>query len=295
MNQFDGLVEFCAVATDGGFTRASKTLGVSTSFVSRKVAELEARLGVRLLHRTTRSVELTDIGARYYERATHILDEIGSLELDISEQQNLVKGRIRVTAGGLFGDTWVSSQLASFSALHPSVEIELDVTDRQVDLVREGFDLAIRHGMPSDPDLIVRRIGTRRIMVCASPNYLRTHGTPQHPSDLLEHSCLMGRRQPWVFRQDTNVFEVKVQSRWASNSGVALANACQNGLGIARLAENYFKSGIADMQFVPLLERFETDPQESVLTYPSRDRLPHRVRALISYLAGDDSAESAPT
>ncbi|WP_299685640.1 LysR family transcriptional regulator [uncultured Tateyamaria sp.] len=285
MRHLDGLAEFCAVVSEGGFTRASEALGVSASFVSRRVADLEARLGVRLLHRTTRSVNLTDIGARYFERATAILDDIDTLEADLAEQQNLVKGRLRIAAGGLFAETWVSRQLAAFAAQHPHVEIELDITDRRVDLVREGFDLAIRHGMPADPDLVVRKIGARRMMVCASPNYLAEHEPPGHPSQLTQHACLAATGQRWMFCEGAAPYEVKVSTRWSSNNGVALAAACEAGLGLARLAENYFSNGIAAGKLVPILTTFEVEPQEIVLAYPSRERLPYRVRSLITFLS----------
>ncbi len=284
MRYLDGLAEFCAVVTEGGFTRASETLGVSASFISRRVADLEGRLGVRLLHRTTRSVNLTDIGMRYYERATSILEDIETLESDLAEQQNLAKGRIRVAAGGLFGETWVSGQLAAFARLHPDVDIELGITDRRIDLVREGYDLAVRHGMPDDPDLVVRKIAQRRMMVCAAPDYVNRHGVPAHPKALDAHACLPATGQRWMFQEGENTFEVKVRSRWTSNNGAALAHACRAGLGITRLAETYCTEGIADGSLVVLLKEFEVPPQETVLTYPSRDRLPYRVRALISFL-----------
>ncbi|MEM7671607.1 MAG: substrate binding domain-containing protein, partial [Pseudomonadota bacterium] len=224
------------------------------------------------------------IGQRYYERATDILDDIETLEADLAEQQNLVKGRIRVAAGGLFGETWVSAQLAAFAALHPQVDIQLDITDRRVDLVREGFDLAVRHGMPSESDLIVRKLSTRRMMVCASPDYLTRRGNPDHPGDLGAHVCLAATGQRWMFQDNGRHFEVKVSSRWTSNNGAALAIASQAGLGITRLAETYCSTGIEAGTLVPLLQAFEMTPQETVLAYPSRERLPYRVRSLITFL-----------
>ncbi|MEM8795821.1 MAG: LysR family transcriptional regulator [Pseudomonadota bacterium] len=285
MRQLDGLMEFCAVVDHGGFTRASEALGLSASFVSRRVADLEARLGVRLLHRTTRRVNLTELGATYYERATAILSDINALETDLAEQQNLVKGHIRVAAGGRFGETWVSEAMAEFASLHPEVEITLEVSDRRVDLIREGFDLAVRHSMPSDPDLIVRKIGSRRMIVCAAPDYLEIHGYPESPADLVKHCCLAAPGQKWMFQSGGPQFEVKVRGRWVSNSGPALAIACMTGLGIIRLGETYVSDAINEGSLVPLLEAHEIAPQETVLVYPSRERLPVRIRELISYIA----------
>lgn len=284
MRDLDGLLEFCAVVEHGGFTRASEALNVSASFISRRVADLEMRLGVRLLHRTTRSVNLTDLGAQYHERAIAILDDIRTLSTDLAEQQNLVNGRIRVTAGGLFGETWVSEAVSEFAVMHPHVEIELEVSDRRVDLIRERFDVAVRHGMPSDPDLMVRRIGKRRMILCASPKYLSEHGTPENPEELKAHICLTAPGQHWMFRRGKDLFEVKVTGRWHSNSGPALVTAARLGIGIVRLAENYLQDSLQSGDLEPLLESHEVAPQETVLVYPTRENLPYRVRALINHL-----------
>ncbi len=283
MKELDGLAEFCAVIDQGGFTRAAEALGVSPSFVSRRVSDLEARLGVRLLHRTTRQVNLTDIGAQYHERATAVLNDIRDMEADLAERQNRVVGRIRVSAGGLFGEIHVAEALADFAALHPEVEIDLDISARRIDLIREGFDLAVRHGMPDDPDLVVRRIGTRRMIVCAAPAYLQANGTPHAPSDLAEHTCLSAQRD-WAFVDGDRPMTVRVESRWTCNNGVALVRAARQGLGITRLAETYLARDVAMGRLAPILQEWEVAPQPTVLVYPSRDRMPHRLRTLIGYL-----------
>ncbi|WP_298838477.1 LysR family transcriptional regulator [uncultured Roseobacter sp.] len=283
MKELDGLAEFCAVIDQGGFTRAAEALGVSPSFVSRRVSNLEARLGVRLLHRTTRQVNLTDIGAQYHERATAVLNDIHDMEADLAERQNRVVGRIRVSAGGLFGEIHVAEALAGFAALHPEVEINLDISARRIDLIREGFDLAIRHGMPDDPDLVVRRIGTRRMMVCAAPSYLETNGIPIAPSDLAQHTCLSPSRE-WLFCDGDRAMTMRIESRWTSNNGVALVRAARQGLGITRLAQTYLARDLQLGRLVPLLQDWEVAPQPTVLVYPSRNRMPHRLRTLIAYL-----------
>lgn len=283
MKELDGLAEFCAVIDHGGFTRAADALGVSPSFVSRRVSNLEARLGVRLLHRTTRQVNLTDIGAQYHERATTVLNDIRDMEADLAERQNRVVGRIRVSAGGLFGEIHVAQALASFAALHPDVEIDLDISARRIDLIREGFDLAIRHGMPDDPDLVVRRIGARRMIVCAAPSYLEVNGTPTAPTDLAQHTCLSPSRD-WAFSDGNRPITLRIESRWTSNNGVALVRAARQGLGITRVAETYLARDLQMGRLIPLLQDWEVKPQLIVLVYPSRDRMPHRLRTLIAYL-----------
>ncbi|MEM8751481.1 MAG: LysR family transcriptional regulator [Pseudomonadota bacterium] len=283
MKKLDGLAEFCAVIDQGGFTRAAEALGVSPSFVSRRVSDLEARLGVRLLHRTTRQVNLTDIGAQYHERATAVLRDIRDMEADLAERQNRVVGRIRVSAGGLFGEIHVAEALADFAALHPKVEIDLDVSARRIDLVREGFDLAVRHGTPDDPDLVMRRIGARRMIVCAAPTYLEANGAPNAPSDLTQHTCLSPNRE-WAFVDGDRPMNVRIESRWTCNNGVALVRAARQGLGITRLADTYVARDLQMGRLVPLLQDWEVAPQPTVLVYPSRDRMPHRLRTLIAYL-----------
>lgn len=283
MKELDGLAEFCAVIDQGGFTRAAEALGVSPSFVSRRVSDLEARLGVRLLHRTTRQVNLTDIGAQYHERATAVLDDIRDMEADLAERQNRVVGRIRVSAGGLFGEIHVAEALAAFAELHPEVEIDLDISARRIDLIREGFDLAIRHGMPDDPDLVVRSIGMRRMIVCAAPSYLEAKGKPAAPSDLAQHTCLSSSRD-WPFVHGDRPITIRIESRWTSNNGVALVRAARQGLGITRVAETYLARDVQMGRLVPLLQDWEVEPQPTVLVYPSRDRMPHRLRTLIAYL-----------
>ncbi|UWR23441.1 LysR family transcriptional regulator [Sulfitobacter sp. S190] len=284
MDGLNGLAEFCAVVDHGGFTRAAEALGVSPSFVSRRVSDLEARLGVRLLHRTTRQVNLTDMGAQYHERASAVLNDIRDMEADLAERQNRIAGRIRISAGGLFGETHVAKALAAFAAEHPAVEIELDVSARRIDLIREGFDLAVRHGMPDDPDLVVRRIASRRMIVCAAPGYVTAHGAPDTPGDLSAHFCLSATRD-WAFVHNGQPLSLRVQSRWACNNGVALAAAARAGLGITRLADTYVTADLDAGTLVPLLQDYEVALQPTVLVYPSRDNMPVRLRTLIGYLA----------
>ncbi len=284
MDDLEGLAELCAVVENQSFTRAADELGVSASNVSRKISALETRLGLRLLHRTTRSVNLTDLGAQYYERASAILADIRTLSSDLSEQQNQVKGLIRVTAGGVFAETCISEALAEFALLHPKVQIEFDISERRTDLIRERFDIAIRHGMPTDPDLKVRKLVERNMIVCASPGYIRKHGRPETPQDLLSHSCLSMPGVTWPFSAGAKTVEIKVRGRWQSGNGRALATAAIKGLGITRLAETYVQQAIADGTLVSLLNKYQEPPQQTVLVYPTRQYMPYRIRCLLDFL-----------
>lgn len=283
-NHLDGLLEFCTVADLGSFTLAARELGVSVSFVSRRVSDLEDRLGIALLNRTTRRVALTEMGARYHERGRAILAEIKGLDAELADDQGRLTGPIRVTAGGRIGEGRVTEALVAFAHRHPDVEIELQIMERRVDLIREGYDLAIRHGMPPDPDLVIRRLDTRRLIVCASPDYVETHGAPQTPEDLTCLPCIGAPDQRWQFHRDGKPIEIRVRSRWLSNNGPALAMACERGLGLARLADTYVGKGLATGRLVAFLESYELPPQEIVLVYPRRDRIPYRVQRLIEHL-----------
>ena len=285
MSKLDGLLEFATVVDRGGFTAAAEALGVSASYVSRRVSALEERLGTRLLHRTTRRVGLTDIGALYHERALAILSDIDELEDDIADQQQLAVGSIRISAGGMFADHYLAPALAEFSALYPNVRIELDIAARQVDLVKEGYDLAIRYGMPNDPDLIARRLTTRRMLTCGAPAYFERAGRPQVPNDLKNHDCLTHAYLPWRFQSSGGApFEVGVQSRWSSNSGNALIKAALAGLGLIYVASTSVDKLIETKALEPVLTDFELPPLTTYLVYPSRQRLPHRMRLLIDFL-----------
>lgn len=280
-----GLIEFCTVVDQSSFTLAAERLGTSTSFVSRRVSDLESRLGRRLLDRTTRRVDLTDVGARYYERAAAILADIDRLDADLDDLTDVVAGPIRVTAGGRIGEERVTPALVEFVRLYPRVEIELQIVERRVDLLREGYDLAIRHGMEPDRNLVVRPVGTRRLVVCASPGYVAENGTPEVPEDLMHLPCIGAPDQRWLFAKGAKQVEVRVHSRWSSNNGPALARACGMGLGLARLADTYVGEGLTSGRLLPFLEDYELPAQEIVLVYPARDRQPYRTKRLIAHLA----------
>ncbi len=284
MKHLDGLVEFFAVVEQGGFTAAAKELNVSTSYISRSVSKLEDRLNSRLLHRTTRRVQLTDLGTQYYEGIGSILGDITNLESTIAEQQNLLVGNIRVTAGGLYGETTISSALATFAREHPKISLHLEISNRNFDLINEGYDLAIRHGVPSDPDLIAREVSTRNIKICAAPELLATSAPIRTPHDLSNTPCICTPDIPWMFSDGSKQFTVRVQSAWTSNSVPAMTAAVLQGLGFARLPETYVRQHLLDGTLVAVLSEYEMPPQPTYLVYPSKELMPYRMRRLIDFL-----------
>ena len=279
-----GLREFIAVVESGSFTSAANSLDVSTSFVSRQVNKLEDRLGTRLLHRTTRSVRLTDLGRTFYERSRDIFDQLDALESDMADLQEQPKGRVRITAAGFYAERYVAPAVAEFTAKYPEVSIDLDTSMRLVDIVAEGFDLAIRMNAPTDSSLVARKVVSQRLMVCASSEYLDKNGRPKVPEDLRKHNCLMLGDMPWRFATRNSVHAVKVRGSWASNNGRALVAAAVAGMGLVRFTDYYMSNELALGQLEPVLEKFEVQDAATWIMYPDRHHLPTRVRYLIDFL-----------
>ncbi len=280
-----GLREFVAVVEHGGFTAAAATLDVSTSFVSRQVKRLEDRLDTRLLHRTTRAVRLTEMGRVYYERSREILDRLEALESDMADLQERPKGLVRVTAPGLYAQRYVAPALAEFTATYPDVSIELDTRMGLVDIIAEGFDLAVRMSALADSSLIARKVASRRVLICGSPAYFAQYGKPKEPDDLRSHNCLTLPDMPWRFAYPDAIRVVKVRGTWTSDNGRALVAAAVRDTGLVRFATYYVDEELARGELVPVLEGFEVKDAATWIIYPDRHHLPTRVRFLIDFLA----------
>ncbi len=280
-----GLREFAAVVEQGGFTAAADALNVSASFVSRRVKRLEQQLGTRLLHRTTRTVRLTEMGRIYYERSREILDRLEALESDMADLQQRPKGLERMTAPGLYAERYVAPAVAEFTVKYPEVSIELDTRMRVVDIVAEGYDLAIRMSALADSNLVARKLVPRRVMVCASPAYLAGNGRPKDPDDLRSHNCLALPDMPWRFAYPDAIRVVKVRGSWISNNGRALVEAAALGIGLVRLADYYMDKELERGALEVVLEDFEVEDASTWIIYPDRHHLPTRVRFLIDFLA----------
>lgn len=281
----EGLREFVAVVEHGGFTASAEVLGVSTSFVSRQVKRLEQRLNARLLHRTTRAVRLTDMGRVYYERSREILDRLEALESDMADLQQRPKGLVRVTAAGVYAERFVAPALAEFVATYPEVSVELDTSMRLIDIVAEGYDLAIRMSSLADSTLVARKVAQRRLMVCASPAYLDQRGRPRTPDELSSHNCLTLPHMPWRFAYPDGIRNVRVRGSWTSDNGRALVAASLSGLGVIRLADYYVDVELAGGELEVVLEAYEVQDAATWIVYPERQHLPTRVRYLIDFLA----------
>jgi DNA-binding transcriptional LysR family regulator len=283
------IVVFTKVVETKSFTGAADALGLPKSTVSRKLAQLEERLGVRLVQRTTRKLALTEIGEAYYERCARIVADVMSAEQLVTDMQATPRGRLRVTSSVDFATKWFGDIIASFLEKYPDINIELEATDRVVDLIEDGFDLAVRFGPMPESTLIARRLCTVTLVLCASPAYLARCGTPKTIEDLDGHDHVLftptSRNQTWTLVNGEVTHEFGRPARFASNNfGAALTSALA-GSGIALISDfmvgELFNSG----RLVRVLPEWTTRPTEVHAVYPAREKLPPRLSLFIDHLA----------
>lgn len=288
MDRFQSLSVFVAVADKGSFSAAASELGLSRNMVSRHVMALEEQLSARLINRTTRRVSLTSLGAAYYERAREILAELAAADREASLQSLTPKGLLRINAPVAFGTRHVAPVLKAYMDRFEEVEVELTLNDRYVDLVDEGYDLAIRIGRLADSGLIARRLGDIGVIICASPSYLATHGTPRHPCDLTDHQCLgyayASRRNLWHFNGPDGEVEVKVKPRLWSNNGDALTAAAMSGCGIVPQPDFLVRDALIDGRLRRVLDGYTLTGLGVYAIYPHSRQLSLRVRTFIDHL-----------
>ena len=272
----------------GSFSKAADRLGVSKSAVSMQVAKLEDRLGARLLNRTTRQLSLTEVGARLFERAQRIIEEAEAAEAEAGSMQTHPTGTLRITTGVSFGQDHLACMLPDFLSQYPTLSVDLVLNDRFVDLVEEGYDIAIRVGSLPDSAMRARRLAGARVLTVASPEYLERAGTPEHPRDLTEHDCLgyayLGTGWVWRFGARDTVVDVRIEPRLQSNNGSALLAAACGGLGVVMLPTFIMSERLRDGSVVPILPGFEPDPIGVYAVYPPGRPVAAKVRAFIDYL-----------
>ena len=290
MDSVAGMRIFARVVETGSFSAAGRQLGAAPSSVSRQIGDLEYQLGARLFHRTTRKLTLTEAGRLYYERAAKILLEVDEAKLAVSQVGGAPSGILRLTVPASVGRLHVVPALAAFQEKFPAVQIVLSMTDRLVDLIEGGFDLAIRVGRQRDSSLIARKIGSGRRCVCASPAYLDKAGTPKVPGDLAHHNCLTFRAHPgsniWRFRGPQGVFDVRVSGTLFADNGDALCAAAAAGLGLILVPEWLVGIEIRKGRLREVLPEFQIVPQASPLyaVYAHQRHLPPKVRAFVDFL-----------
>ncbi len=290
MDTIGGMRIFSRVVEAGSFSAAGRQLGAAPSSVSRQINELENDLGARLFHRTTRKLSLTEAGQLYYERASRILIDVDEAKLALSEIGGAPSGILRVTVAASLARLHIMPALADFQSTFPAVKVAVSVTDRMVDLVQEGFDLAIRVGRPRDSSLVARKIGSGRRIVCASPAYLKKAGTPQVPADLANHNCLTFRTHPgsnvWSFRLGRGTLNVRVSGSLFADDGESLVAAAMAGLGLILLPAWLVGVELGEGRLLEVLPEFQIIPKDTPLyaLYPHQRHLPPKVRVFIDFL-----------
>ncbi|WP_341501230.1 LysR family transcriptional regulator [Gallaecimonas sp. GXIMD4217] len=288
MNLLHAMAAFARVAELHSYTQAAEQLDLSRTQISKLVAALEDHLGVRLLHRTTRRVSLTEAGAAYLPKAQQILtlvDEAHSQTADLGES---LRGKIRVNGPMSFGAHFLAPALAPFLARHPQLDIELELNDRRVDLIEEGYDLAVRISELKDSSLVATRLTHCRMLICATPDYLARHGAPSQPQELKDHQCLNYRYasegRQWRFSVDGKTLLVPVSGPLECNNGEALVGAVKAGLGLTYCPSFLVGAALASGELVTVLDHYLPEPFGIYAIYPANRHLPNKVRALIRHL-----------
>jgi DNA-binding transcriptional LysR family regulator len=289
MDRFSALRVFTQVVESGGFSRAAERLDLSTTAVSRQVAELEAHLQTRLLNRTTRRLSLTESGQAFYGRAVQLLHDLREAEQEASKAAITPRGTIRLTTSFNFGTRQVAPAIAGFLARHPDVKFDVQLSDRIVDLVEEGFDLAIRIGGTGSEHLVARKLGETRLVLCASPAYLEQHGAPATPQDLARHNCFTyeyaSPRNQWPFRgPDGSEQPVRISGTVHSNSGDLHAALAARGAGVAYEPDFIVDDEVHTGRLVRLLPDYTVPLSSIYAVYPTRKHLSAKVRLFVDYL-----------
>ena len=292
MINWEGVVEFVAVAEAHSFTAAAKRIGVSTAQVSRQISALEERLATKLLYRTTRKVSVTDAGQVYYQHCRQILDGLKEAELAMNNLQSTPTGKLKITAPVTYGERSIAPLLNNFVAKYPELNVQLHLTNQLINLVDEGYDLAIRLGKLEDSTMIAQRLSSRTHYVCASPDYLARFGVPHSLSELSKHNCLQGTLPYWRFQEAGKVNNIEVNGNIRCNSGRALVDAALKGLGIVQLPDYYVLGSIESGQLISLLEQHRESNEGVWALYPHNRHLSPKIRLLIDYLGEELSKES---
>lgn len=290
MDKFEDLQAFTAVVEAGSFTAAAERLGMAKSAVSRRVAALEERLGVQLLRRTTRVLNVTETGSSFYEHSARILADLEEAEAAVQQEHGELRGTLRVALPLSFGVRHMCKPIAAFSNRHPKVVFQLDLNDRRVDLIEEGVDLALRIGRLQDSTHIARRLFNARTVVCASPHYLTVNGEPRTPDELVNHRCLaysnLADPGRWAYTDpngDRHAIDLDVFM--LASSGDFLTNAAAHGMGIVLQPTFIASEAIRRGVLVPVLTDFEWPVTPAYAVYPPTRHLSYRVREFIDFLA----------
>lgn len=284
------LVAFAETARHGSFAAAAREMGGSPSTLAKAVARLEAALGVRLFHRTTRQVSLTPDGERLHARCERLLAEFDALRDEAAGTGDSVSGLLRVDLPIVLGRSFILPVLAALAREHPRLQLDIRLQDAYADLVRESIDVAVRLGPLKDSSLVAQRVGTQAMALVASPAYLQAHGVPRRLAELERHAAVLfrmpssGRDRPWHFRQGARDVQVEPPSRVRIGDGEGVVAAAQLGLGLAQVPEYFVRGAIARGELVEVLASLRPAPAPILAVYPAARLVPARVRVFVQAL-----------
>lgn len=289
MSRYTELHSFVQVAQKGSFAAAALSEGVTPAILGRRLDALERRLGVRLMHRSTRGLRLTELGEQYLERARVLLREFDELEAEIGSSSSMVKGQLAVSAPAGFGRLHVAPHALGFQQRFPNLKLAFNLTDSVVDLVGEGYDLGIRIGEVRDPNYVAVKLFPNRRVVCGTPEYFARHGKPQTPEDLAAHNCLAftlqgGQQRGWTFQRDGRQLAVKVAGNLACNDGELLFSWVRQGVGLGWRSTWEIQGELRRGELVTVLDDYALADYDIQAVYPQQRYLPAKVRFFIDYL-----------
>ena len=289
MDRYTEIRSFVLVAEKGSFASAALVEGVTPVVMGRRLDALEKRLGVKLMHRSTRGLALTELGEQFVEQGRALLREFDEVERAVSVGRNVVRGHLVVSAPAAFGRRHVAPHAAAFKALHPELKMSFNFTDSVVDLVREGYDMAIRIGEVTDPNYVALRLFPNRRVVCGTPDYFERHGIPRQPEDLARHNCLAfnlagGQQRGWSFLRDGKLFAVRAEGDLACNDGELLYGWVKQGLGVGWRSTWEIQAELKRGELVTVLDEFAVPSYDIQAVYPQQRHLPAKVRRFIEHL-----------
>lgn len=284
MDKLNAINLFCKVIESQSFTKAAEQENISLAMASKLVAQLEAHLNVRLLQRTTRKITPTEAGLLFYQRCQPILNELLDAEAAVGDISSSLQGKLTVSVPMDFGSRFIAPYLGDFMQQYPNLTLHLDFNDRLVDVVAEGYDLALRIGKLSDSSLVAKKIATSQHLLLASPAYLETSGSPTTLDDLTKHRCLVYEHYPiWQLQEQGNTTKFRPNGVAFGNNGYALVQMAKAGLGIINIPKFLVKDELASGELVPILCNLIQDPIDISLLYPHRRYLSPKVKVAISF------------
>ena len=289
MDKLNAISVFCKVIETQSFTQAANQQNISVAMASKLVSQLEEHLKTRLLQRTTRKIVPTEAGMLYYQRCQAILLDLSEADSSISNMATSLQGNLLISVPRDFGLLYISPNLPKFIELHPNLHVEIEFEDKRVDLVAEGYDLALRIGYMQDSSLVARKISSSPMHFVASPSYLEARGIPLTPDDLEYHQGLLYKsslnKVHWQSTKANQIQRYKIQSKVVSNNGMALLEMTKAGLGISNSPGFFVKEALASGELVEILSEYKQKPLDIYVVYPNRRHLPAKVRAFIEFLA----------